>query len=167
MGKPILWDINTHNFPNNMAGYYFLWESMSFPWFSHRMRKCNKSHLRDESGHALIVNHMLHKKWSFPLRIFSLNVTKFALSCGFDHIYWRNPKWKTSFFVEWSLREKFPNTEFLLVHIFLYLDWIQENTDQKKLRIFSHSGYSSQSITTFFTIQCEHHEFSPGIFLTK
>ena len=163
MGKPILWDINTHNFPNNMAGYYFLWESISFPWFSHRMRKCNKSHLRDESGHALIANHMLYKKWSFPLRIFSLNVTKFALSCGKS---WRNPKWKTSFFVELSLREKFPNTE-LLVHIFLYSDLIQENTDQKKLRIFSHSGYSSQSISTFFTILCEHHEFSPGIFLTK
>ena len=32
--------------------------------------------------------HMtLHKKWSFPLRISSLNVTKFAISCGFGHIY--------------------------------------------------------------------------------
>ena len=30
------------------------------------------------------------------------------------------------------LREKCPNTEFLLVRIFLYLDWIQENTYQKK-----------------------------------
>ena len=42
-----------------------------------------------------------------------------------------------------SLREKYPNTEFFLVHIFLYSDWIrrftntgiQENTDQKKLPI--------------------------------
>ena len=32
--------------------------------------------------------------------------------------------------------EKCPNTEFFLVRIFLYLDWIQENTDQKKLRIW-------------------------------
>ena len=30
----------------------------------------------------------LHKKWSFPL------------NCGFGHIYWRNPSWKTSFFVQ-------------------------------------------------------------------
>ena len=30
-----------------------------------------------------------------------------------------------------SLREKCPNTELFLVGIFLYLDWIQENTDQK------------------------------------
>ena len=30
-----------------------------------------------------------------------------------------------------SLREKSPNTELFLVHILLYSDWIQENTDQK------------------------------------
>ena len=33
----------------------------------------------------------MHKKWSFPLRISSVNVTKSAVSCGFGHIYWRNP----------------------------------------------------------------------------
>ena len=42
----------------------------------------------------------LHKKWSFPLRISSVNVTKFTGNCGFGHIYWRNPLWKTSFFVQ-------------------------------------------------------------------
>ena len=30
---------------------------------------------------------ILHKKWSFPLRISSVNVTK---SAGFGHIYWRS-----------------------------------------------------------------------------
>ena len=30
-----------------------------------------------------------------------------------------------------TLREKCPNTELFLIRIFLYLDWIQENTDQK------------------------------------
>ena len=34
------------------------------------------------------------------------------------------------------LREKCPNTEFFLVRNFLYSDRIQENTDQKKLRIW-------------------------------
>ena len=38
-----------------------------------------------------------------------------------------------------SLRENCPNTEFFLVHIFLYSVWIQENTDKKKLRIWAHS----------------------------
>ena len=33
----------------------------------------------------------LYKKWSFPLRISSVNVTKSAVSCGIGHIYWRNP----------------------------------------------------------------------------
>ena len=42
----------------------------------------------------------LHKKWSFPLRISSVNVTKSTITCGFGHIYWRNPTWKTSFFVQ-------------------------------------------------------------------
>ena len=37
------------------------------------------------------VNLTLHKKWSFPLKISSLNVTKSAGNCGFGHIYWRNP----------------------------------------------------------------------------
>ena len=44
----------------------------------------------------------LHKKWSIPLRIFSVNVIKFSGNCGFSQIYWRNPWWKTSFFVQWT-----------------------------------------------------------------
>ena len=36
-----------------------------------------------------------------------------------------------------TLREKFPSTEFFLVRIFLCLDWLQENTVQKKLRIWT------------------------------
>ena len=46
---------------------------------------------------------ILNKKWNFPLRISSVNVTKSAVSCGFDHIYWRNSQWKTSFFVQWKI----------------------------------------------------------------
>ena len=34
-----------------------------------------------------------------------------------------------------ALREKCPITEIFLVRIFLYLDWIQENTDEKSLCI--------------------------------
>ena len=41
-----------------------------------------------------------HKKWSFSLRISSVNVIKSAVSCKFGHIYWRNASWKTSFFVQ-------------------------------------------------------------------
>ena len=37
------------------------------------------------------------KKWSFPLRISSVKVTKSAWNCGFDHIYWRNFKEKPHF----------------------------------------------------------------------
>ena len=41
----------------------------------------------------------LHRKWSFLFRISSLNLSKSAVSCGFGHICWRNPYWKSSFFV--------------------------------------------------------------------
>ena len=44
---------------------------------------------------------IVHKEWSFQLRISSVNLAKSAVSCGFHHICWRNPQWKTSFF--WPL----------------------------------------------------------------
>ena len=37
----------------------------------------------------VILPHLLHKKST--------------VSCGFGHIYWRNPQWKTSFFVQWFI----------------------------------------------------------------
>ena len=41
-----------------------------------------------------ITSPSLNKRWSFPLRNSSLNVTKsagnFIGNCGFSHIYWRN-----------------------------------------------------------------------------
>ena len=49
------------------------------------------------------TNLLLHKEWSFPVRISSANVTKSAVFWGFGHIYWRNPYWKTSFFVQWNV----------------------------------------------------------------
>ena len=32
-----------------------------------------------------------HKKWSFPLWIYSINVTKSGGNCWFGYIYWGNP----------------------------------------------------------------------------
>ena len=37
------------------------------------------------------LEYTLHKKWSFPLRIFSVNVTKSTENCRFGNISWRNP----------------------------------------------------------------------------
>ena len=47
------------------------------------------------AGDISHVNHRLvseqswtlHKKWSFPFRISSENVIKYAVYCEFDHIY--------------------------------------------------------------------------------
>ena len=37
------------------------------------------------------ISHTLHKKWSFPITISSVNLIKSAENCGFGQIYWRNP----------------------------------------------------------------------------
>ena len=54
-----------------------------------------------------------------------------------------------------SLREKCPNPEFFLARIFLYSDWIQENTDQEKLHIWTLSTqwliFLKHSIISSFT----------------
>ena len=50
------------------------------------------------AGDISHVNHRLvseqswtlHKKWSFPFRISSENVIKYAVYCEFDHISWSN-----------------------------------------------------------------------------
>ena len=44
------------------------------------------------------------KKWSCLLKTSSVNVTKSTDSCRFGHIYWRNFKWKTSFFLQCIIR---------------------------------------------------------------
>ena len=40
---------------------------------------------------ASLLCASLHKKWSFPWRAFSVNVTKSVENCRFGHIYWRKP----------------------------------------------------------------------------
>ena len=44
------------------------------------------------------VKDPVNKKWSCPIRMSSVNVTRPVGNCGFGHVYWRNPLWKTSFF---------------------------------------------------------------------
>ena len=63
---------------------------------------CNTLKYLEMKGEMVQLKYTLHKKWSFPLRILSVNVTKSAVSCEFGNSYWRNPKWKTSFVVQWN-----------------------------------------------------------------
>ena len=37
------------------------------------------------------MQYTLHKKWSFSLRIYPVNVTKSTWNCGFGHIFCRDP----------------------------------------------------------------------------
>ena len=52
-------------------------------------------------------------------------------------LYKINPLWISGFFHGWSLCEKCPNTEFILVRIFPYSVRQRENTNQRKLRIWT------------------------------
>ena len=50
-----------------------------------------KGHLQQHTSENFQLHlQTLHKKWSFPLRISTVSVTKSAVFCGFGHIYWRN-----------------------------------------------------------------------------
>ena len=53
----------------------------------------------------LKVEETLHKKWSFPLRISSVNVTKSLISSGFGHIYWKKSLMGDFTFCEVKLAE--------------------------------------------------------------
>ena len=44
------------------------------------------------------------KKWSFPLRIYLMNLSKSAVLCEYVHIYYINSEWKSSFFVHWFVQ---------------------------------------------------------------
>ena len=48
----------------------------------------------------------MHKKWSFPLRISSVIVTKSEVFCGFGQIYWRNPSFMQCCGI-WKIEKKF------------------------------------------------------------
>ena len=53
-----------------------------------------------------------------------------------DSLSLKEGKWSSMLSCNIALREKCPNTDSFLVHIFQHSDWIQENTGQKKLRIW-------------------------------
>ena len=55
-----------------------------------RIHRHIKTLLNNYDGTFLQKQLTLHKKWSFSVRISSVNVTKSAVSCGFSYIYWRN-----------------------------------------------------------------------------
>ena len=48
-------------------------------------------------------------------------MTKSAWNCGFGHIYWGNPEWKTSFFVQYLDSEVQYKLSFTVLQIILNL----------------------------------------------
>ena len=52
-------------------------------FFQEIVQKCETELEGTFTKHEKLVLYTAHKKWSFPLRISSVNVTKSAVSCGF------------------------------------------------------------------------------------
>ena len=50
----------------------------------------------------------------FSIIVFFSKCNKFAWKCGFGHINWRNPYWKTSFFVQCLVHRKVNILKFVL-----------------------------------------------------
>ena len=92
-------------------------------------------------------SHTLHKKWSFPLRLSSVNMTKSAVSCRFGHIYWRNHNWKTSLFAQckWYGSQKKNSKEVKK----LYINW-QSSNNWANLEFFRYN-LEFFSIFSFFS----------------
>ena len=53
-------------------------------------------------GRFVFILKVTAQKIKFSITDFFIHVTKPAVSCGFVHTYWRNPLWKTLFFVQWA-----------------------------------------------------------------
>ena len=59
---------------------------------------------------SIVYLDTAQKKWSLPLRIPSVNVTKSVVSCGFRHIYWIL-NGKLYFFVQSEINRSAENSE--------------------------------------------------------
>ena len=65
---------------------------------------------------VFFVKYYTAQKMKISIKdFFSICVTKSAVSCGFGHIYWRNPKLKTSFFIKYYTSWIYPK-EVILYH---------------------------------------------------
>ena len=98
----------------------------------------------------------------------------------YSQLFFLYAAWKSSFSVNHfqisnnyysakHLRKMCSNTEVFLVRIFLYSDWIQKNTDQKKLRIWTLFTQWSALNFMFSKVsdqQCDDHRKSIKWYLT-
>ena len=67
-------------------------------------------------------------KWSFPLKISSVNATKSAVCYEFGRIYWRSPYDKTSLFMQYQLKQIRSHTH---LNFFLHQDCYFHNCPER------------------------------------
>ena len=96
------WKICSYQFFPILGGYYCTkFRENLRSGFKNWLAKCKTELYSDKyelrRPFRLLGKSKKTKRWHctkngrFPLRIFSVNVTKSAVNCRFGHIYWRNP----------------------------------------------------------------------------
>ena len=84
----------------------------------------------------------LHKKWSFPLRISSINVTKSPGNCGFGHTFTEEIRnGKLHFFIQWE-------REGSIVHLW----WPTAHVAQSKMKYLARLDKSTHGVSTLLKI---------------
>ena len=96
------------------------------------------------------------QKMKFSIKHF---LSKSAVSSGFGHIYWRSPKWKSSFFVQWKVLEWDLNEKFLYIkYARIWVSFIRtesrfclytRKSRSEKIRILGYYGLSTEKLSKY------------------
>ena len=106
------------------------------------------------SGIPILVTNSRNK---VPFKVSKNKMYQQNFCRSFQNKYFAGEHLLTASKTPWksrSFRKKCPNVDLSLVRIFLYSDWIQENADQKKLRIWI--IFFQWMLTHFFALVLSH-----------
>ena len=96
---------------------------------------------------SVLSEDALRKKWSFLLRICSVNVNKSPRNYRYGHIYWINPEWKLHFLCSDNLNDLQVKNQKPLglcwdwIILISNKNWKNLNTSWKLLKIFEKTTY--------------------------
>ena len=109
---------------------HFVFHNLKYDLYLNTQKK-DKFNLKINFTPHGLEKFPLHKKWSFPLKISSVNVTKSVENCGFGHIYWRNPLWKLQFL--WSGLSFSINNKLNFIDCFKFLSSLDSLAEMVKM----------------------------------
>ena len=88
------------NFEHNKQNIQYI----TLHWSSVFIKKTLHRYLIAGLLETKFISNSFQTSITFPLKISSVNVTKFAGNCGFGHIYWKKSLMETSFLVQCHMK---------------------------------------------------------------